>query len=91
MLGKLLKGKMSEEFVGRILVYSIVGCPYCLRAKSKLAELGLPYTDVSVDDYAPEVRDDLKKRTGRATVPQIFFNEVLIGGNDDLQTLARNF
>ena len=40
---------------GRILIFSIVGCPHCLRAKNTFSKLGLDYTDVSVDQYKAEV------------------------------------
>ena len=39
----------ESEVLGRIVVYSIVGCPHCLKAKSTLREQGLSYTEVSVD------------------------------------------
>lgn len=78
---------MSSEFKGRIIVYSIVGCPHCKKAKSSLEELNLPYIDVSLDSYENSVREEVQHRTGSRTVPQIFFNATLIGGNDDLQKL----
>ncbi|XP_022089738.1 uncharacterized protein LOC110978774 isoform X2 [Acanthaster planci] len=75
---------------GQILVYSIVGCPHCMKAKSTLNELNLPYVDVSVDKYDISVRKSLVERTGKRTVPQVFFNSHYIGGNDDLQELIRD-
>ncbi|XP_071960579.1 uncharacterized protein [Antedon mediterranea] len=70
---------------GRVLVYSIVGCPHCKNAKASLTERGIPYTDVSLDMYPESVREDVMKRTGKTTVPQIFFNAIYIGGNEELQ------
>ncbi len=61
---------------------------YCIYNLFLFQELGLPYTDVSVDKYDDSVRQSVKDRTGRQTVPQIFFNAVHIGGNDDLQNLV---
>ena len=76
----------SLEQKGVILVYSIVGCPHCLRAKSSLRENGLNYLDVSLDLYERSVTIDLKERTGgKTSVPQIFFNDRHIGGNAELQ------
>ena len=75
------------ELKGRVLIYSILGCPHCMRAKNSLQELGIPYTDVSLDKY-PHARQDLQTRTGKRTVPQIFFNARHIGGNDELQELV---
>ncbi|XP_041933054.1 uncharacterized protein zgc:152951 isoform X2 [Alosa alosa] len=72
---------------GRVTVYSVIGCPHCLQAKSTLKELGLPVCDVDINPHAA-LRDEVKKLTGRSTVPQIFFNNVHVGGNDDLQKMA---
>lgn len=73
---------------GRVTVYSVVGCPHCLQAKSTLKELGLPVCDVDINQHAA-LREEVKRLTGRSTVPQIFFNNVHIGGNDDLQKMVR--
>lgn len=58
-----------------------------MKAKNTLQEKGIPYTDISLDKF-PQCRDELITKTGKKTVPQIFFNATHIGGNDDLQTLV---
>lgn len=73
---------------GRVTVYSIQGCPHCVQAKAHLGSLGVPVCDVDVGRH-PELRARVKELTGRSTVPQIFFNGVHVGGNDDLQKLVR--
>lgn len=78
---------MSSGMKGRIIVYSIVGCPHCKKAKATLHELKLPFTDINLDSYVASVREAVQEKTGRRTVPQIFFNATHIGGNDDLQKL----
>ena len=75
---------------GRIVIYSILGCPHCLQAKSTLQDLKLPFTDVSVDRFPPHVREWLKEKTGKTSVPQIFFNKTHIGGNAEFQALIKN-
>ncbi len=77
-----------RPLLGRIVVYSVVGCQHCLKAKATLKERGLDYTEVSVDRYPPEVRNWLIERTGKTSVPQIFFNEKHVGGNQELQKLV---
>ncbi|XP_063070524.1 uncharacterized protein zgc:152951 isoform X1 [Engraulis encrasicolus] len=79
--------KTEVSFKGRVTVYSVIGCPHCIQAKSSLKELGLPVCDVDINQHS-ELRDEVKKRTGRSTVPQIFVNNVHVGGNEDLQNLA---
>ncbi|KAK3611987.1 hypothetical protein CHS0354_011647 [Potamilus streckersoni] len=77
------------EVKGRVIVYSITGCPHCMRAKSTLQELGIPYIDVNLERF-PQCREEVLRRTGRKTVPQIFFNATHIGGNDDLQNMVKD-
>ena len=84
-----LQRPMTSPIKGRVVVYSIVGCPHCLQAKSLLTSQGIPFQDVSLNSF-PQVRDWLRAKTGRSSVPQIFFNNVHIGGNRELQQLALN-
>ncbi|XP_031654556.1 uncharacterized protein zgc:152951 isoform X3 [Oncorhynchus kisutch] len=79
-------GETEGRVLGRVTVYSVLGCPHCVQAKTSLGRLGLPVCDVDMGKH-PELRDSVKELTGRSTVPQIFFNSVHIGGNDDLQKL----
>ncbi|KAM9448866.1 uncharacterized protein ACWYII_013624 isoform 1-T1 [Salvelinus alpinus] len=79
-------GETEGRVLGRVTVYSVLGCPHCVQAKTSLGRLGLPVCDVDMGKH-PELRVSVKELTGRSTVPQIFFNSVHIGGNDDLQEL----
>ena len=74
---------------GRITIYSITGCPHCKAAKTKLQSLDLPFFDINLDEH-PKQRDIMTKITGRRTVPQIFFNDKHVGGNDDFQSLSED-
>lgn len=85
--GKFEDFEWRMEIQGQVLVYSILGCPHCMRAKNTLQEQGIPYIDVSLERF-PHARHDLQMRTQKRTVPQIFFNARHIGGNDDLQNLV---
>lgn len=56
-----------------------------------MQDLGLLYTDISLDRYPERIRDWLVIRTGgKSSVPQIFFNDHHIGGNDQLQRLVED-
>lgn len=74
-------------FLGQILVFSITGCPFCARAKKQLNDLGVPFVDVNLEKH-PERRYEMQEKTGRRTVPQIFFNSKHVGGYDDLKKMA---
>jgi len=75
------------DIKGQVIVYSILGCPHCMKAKNTLANLQIPYTDVSLDRY-PQCREEVQQRSGKKTVPQIFFNAYHVGGNSELQELV---
>ncbi|XP_030642057.1 uncharacterized protein zgc:152951 [Chanos chanos] len=79
--------EVENRLEGQVTVYSVPGCPHCQHAKNTLKKLGLPVCDVNVNQH-PDIRGRIKELTGRSTVPQIFFNGVHVGGNDDLQNLA---
>lgn len=84
----LQMGEFERSPLGRVTVYSIQGCPHCVQAKTTLGRMGVPVIDVDVGRH-PELRARVKELTGRSTVPQIFFNNIHVGGNDDLQKLVR--
>ena len=73
----------------RIRMYSTTWCGYCIRAKALLDGRGLEYEEIVMDDD-PAFRQKLLEMTGRWTVPQIFIDEVPIGGYTELWCLDRD-
>lgn len=71
-----------------IVVYSSAFCPYCRRARALLDTKGWRYTVLDVD-REPRLWDEIARRTGRSTVPQIFIGDRHVGGCDDLFALDR--
>lgn len=71
----------------KITVYTMAHCPYCERAKSLLKSKNLPFDEVKVplDDDAGW--DDLYRKSGMRTMPQIFADDRLIGGYAELAQL----
>jgi len=61
-------------------------CPYCQRARSLLADKGVAVEEIDVE-AVPGAREEMRARSGRDTVPQIFIGESHVGGSDDLQAL----
>lgn len=72
--------------MAKVVVYSKSYCPYCDRAKNLLTSKNATYEEINVEND-PKLYDDLKKKTGLMTVPQIFINDKLIGGYTDLAAL----
>ena len=71
-----------------VVVYSTTICPYCVRAKQLHKQKGVDYEDINLDKR-PELRNDVMKRSGRRTVPQIWVGETHVGGFDELWALDR--
>ncbi len=69
-----------------ITLYVTGWCPYCQRAKALLAQKGLAFDEIDVDDD-PKFRQQMMARSRRSTVPQIFIGESHVGGCDDLFAL----
>ena len=68
--------------MGRITVFSADGCPHCRRAKAALSRRGIPYSDIDVDSH-PNRRADMIALSDRTSVPQVFVNDVHVGGCDE--------
>lgn len=70
-----------------VTMYSTGICPYCVQAERLLKAKGVTeITKVRVD-LDPARREEMVKRTGRRTVPQIYIGEHHVGGYDDLAAL----
>ena len=66
-----------------VIIYTKKACPACVRAKRLLTEHGYEFNEILV---TKQTKHKLLERVPEAkTVPQIFMNEVHIGGCDDLQ------
>jgi glutaredoxin 3 len=73
----------------KITIYTTPYCPYCHAAKALLGKKGVDYEEIDVS-YDPEGRKRMSMRAnGRRTVPQIFIDDVHVGGFDDLHDLDR--
>lgn len=73
----------------RITMYSTGVCPYCIRAEQLLSRKGIKIDQKIRVDLEPEQREAMQQRTGRRTVPQIYIDELHVGGFDDLAALDR--
>ncbi|SMQ30386.1 glutaredoxin 3 [Pseudomonas helmanticensis] len=68
-----------------VTMYSTPTCPYCQAARRLLTKKGIRFTDIDVNSV--ELRVEMVNRSGRRTVPQIFFGSWHVGGYDDLAQL----
>jgi len=71
-----------------VTIYTKPYCPYCIRAAALLDRKGVSYTEIEAA-FDPEKRQEMIRRSGRMTFPQIFIGEQHIGGCDDMMALER--
>ena len=67
----------------KVEIYSKSYCSYCVMAMNFFDSKGITYEVYSADD--PDIFDEMLKRNPQArTVPQIFIDDISIGGYTDL-------
>lgn len=72
--------------MANIEIYTKATCPYCHRAKALLSRKQVMFQEIPIDGDA-DMREEMIKRSGRSTVPQIFIDGEHVGGCDDLHAL----
>lgn len=70
----------------RVVMYTTTICPYCNRAKHLLQRKGVEFEEIRVD-HDPQQMALMVRRSRRHTVPQIFIDDLHVGGFDDLARL----
>jgi glutaredoxin 3 len=70
----------------RITMYATSWCGYCARARRLLEQKGQAWHEIDVD-AEPGGREEMERRSGRRTVPQIWIGGRHVGGYDDLAAL----
>lgn len=69
-----------------IEMYATDWCPYCTRARRLLEGKGATWREIDVD-ASSEARAQMRERSKRTSVPQIFIGGRHVGGYDDLKAL----
>jgi glutaredoxin 3 len=69
-----------------VVIYTKSWCPYCERARALLKAKGVSFQEIDIESQ-PEHREQMIRRCGRKTVPQIFIGTRHIGGSDDIHEL----
>ena len=76
-----------------VMVFSKSYCPHSKATKDLLAKKGISHEVLELDqvENGREIQDTLKSKRfgGQSTVPNIFINGKQIGGNQELQQLAK--
>jgi glutaredoxin 3 len=72
-----------------VTMYSTGMCPYCVQAERLLGAKGVSDIRKIRIDLDPARRNEMMERSGRRTVPQIWIDDLHVGGYDDLVALDR--
>jgi glutaredoxin 3 len=69
-----------------VVMYTTSWCPYCERARKLFARKNVTFSEIDIESDA-EKRAEMRNRSGRTSVPQIFIGDHHVGGSDDLLAL----
>jgi len=72
--------------VSKVIIYTTGICPYCTRAKELLQRKNIVFDEIRIDTDREQMRI-MQERSQRHTVPQIFIDDLHVGGFDDLAAL----
>ena len=69
-----------------VMMFSFSRCPFCIRSKQALSERGVEFKAIELDEMGLRgnaIRNELGRRTGRTSMPNIFIKGTGIGGCND--------
>lgn len=81
--------KIGWMTMKKVKFYHWTWCPFCIRAKELLMEKNISFEEINIDGDQ-RTMDRLTTISGSDTVPQVFVDEVYIGGCDELIELEKN-
>ncbi len=70
-------------------VYMGPRCNFCDAAKRLLVRNNIPFKEINIALEEGKREEMLAKSNGRKTIPQIFFNDLHIGGYQELRELEK--
>ena len=79
--------KEESANMAKVEIYTKALCGYCHRARRLLDSKGVEYTEYDITLGGEGRREMIARKPDARTVPQIFIDDVSIGGSDDLAAL----
>lgn len=73
--------------MAKVEIYTKSYCPYCVRAKELLKKKGVTFEEIDIEHDQDLAMKIMERSGGRKTVPQIFIDNIHVGGCDDLYAL----
>ncbi len=72
--------------MAKVTIYTKMLCPFCDRAIALLERKGAEVTEIKAG-FNRALTEEMVARSGRRTYPQIFIDDLHVGGCDDLYAL----
>tara|TARA_X000000368_G_C22711596_1_gene571271 strand:- start:24 stop:278 length:255 start_codon:yes stop_codon:yes gene_type:complete len=72
-----------------VTMYMGPRCVFCDAAKRLLDRNNVKYTQINIALDELKREEMLNKSNGKRTIPQIFFNELHVGGYEELRALEK--
>ena len=72
-----------------ITMYSGPLCNFCEAAKRLFLRNNLEFKEIDISTKDGLREEMIQKSNGKRTIPQIFFNEIHIGGYEELRALEK--
>ena len=72
-----------------MIIYGNATCPFCGAARMLLTRKAIEFEDIPVGDD-PSLLAEMRQKSGRRSVPQIFVGDTHIGGFDELNALDQS-
>ena len=72
-----------------ITIYTGPFCNYCDAAKRLLTRNNATYNEIDISKVVGAMDEMIEKANGKRTIPQIFFDDLHIGGYDEARALEK--
>ena len=69
-----------------VVIYTTNYCSFCVRAKALLRSKNVNFEEIDVTNDERQ-QEEMKRKSGRKTVPQIFIDGKSVGGFDEIKQL----
>ena len=76
--------------MSKVEIYTKAFCGFCTRAKFLLEQKGVAFEEYDITMGGPKREEMMERAPGARTVPQIFIDDTLVGGSDELATLEQD-
>ena len=76
--------------MARVEIYTKMFCGFCYSAKRLLDAKSVAYEEFDITMGGPRRAEMIQRANGRTSVPQVFIDNVHVGGSDDLHALEES-